>query len=267
MNSIELKMYDLLKDLKENYHVKGIKISFEDEGLSDVQAQIISSIAFKANVPVTLKIGGCEAKRDICAAKNLGVQKIVAPMIESVYALEKFVSSVLNIYDTDDLKEVKLAVNIETINGYNNLDEMLPSVSMSQISTIVMGRTDFVGSLRINKNEVNSDKIFEYANNIAQKCKHFNKHLFVGGNLNINSIDFFKRLNDAHLDGIETRNVIFSNQILNDEQIHAGIEKALEFELLWLENKVKHGQNQIKDDIKRMDNLKQRFFRIPKEEL
>ena len=76
MNTTEQKMYDFLVDLKKNHHIAGIKISFEDEGLTGELAQIISSIAFKAGVAVSMKIGGCEAKRDMHDAKVLGVDKI-----------------------------------------------------------------------------------------------------------------------------------------------------------------------------------------------
>ena len=260
MNILEQKMYTILKDLKDNHHLEGIKISFEDEGLTENQAQIISSIAFKCGVPVTLKIGGCEAKCDIRAAKNLGVQKVVAPMIETAYALEKFVKSVIDIYDFDELNDTKFAVNIETIQGYNNLDEMLTSPASNRIETIVMGRSDFVGSLKMNKSEVNSDKILSYAIEIAKKCKQHNKHLFVGGNLNANSISFFNQLNNVLLNGVETRNIIFNKEILNDPDAFNAIEKALEFELLWLEDKKRYGENLIKEDIARIDNLKERFI-------
>lgn len=76
MNTTELKMYDFLRDLKENHQIAGIKISYEDEGLTGELAQIISSIAFKAGVHVSVKIGGCEAKRDMHDAKVLGRIKL-----------------------------------------------------------------------------------------------------------------------------------------------------------------------------------------------
>ena len=54
MNSTELSMYNFLKDLKENHHIIGIKISYEDEGLTGELAQIISSIAFRQAFPFRL---------------------------------------------------------------------------------------------------------------------------------------------------------------------------------------------------------------------
>ena len=124
MNSIELKMYNLLKDLKENHHIIGIKISYEDEGLTGELSQIISSIAFKAGVAVSMKIGGCEAKRDMHDAKVLGADKIVAPMIETAYAMKKFVKAAKSVYTEAERNNTKFMINVETIGGYNNLVEM-----------------------------------------------------------------------------------------------------------------------------------------------
>ena len=156
MNTLETKMYDFLVDLKENHKISGIKISFEDEGLTGEMAQIITSIAFKAGVHVSMKIGGCEAKRDMHDAKVLGVDKIVAPMIETPYALKKFVEATHSIYSDDERQNTKFMVNIETIGGYNNLKEMMQIPEAKEILGITLGRVDFSGSLGKDRSFVNS---------------------------------------------------------------------------------------------------------------
>jgi hypothetical protein len=52
----------------------------------------------RAGVDVAIKIGGCEARRDLHDAKVLGAAKVVAPMIETPYSLKKFVEAVNIIY-------------------------------------------------------------------------------------------------------------------------------------------------------------------------
>ena len=101
MNKLERQMLDYLKQLKQ-HNISGIKISFEDEGLTGELAQIITSVSMRADVPVAIKIGGCEARRDLHDAKVLGADKIVAPMIETPYSLKKFVEAKNAVYHADE---------------------------------------------------------------------------------------------------------------------------------------------------------------------
>ena len=238
MNNTELEMYNTLVDLKENYNVCGIKISFEDEGLTGEMAQMISSIAFKAGVPVSMKIGGCEAKRDMYDAKVMGVDKIVAPMIETPYALKKFIEASHKIYSDDEWKNTKFMMNIETITGYNNLEKMLMLPEAKDIYGIVLGRVDFSGSLNKDRSFVNSPEMSEIANNMANLAKQYEKKLFIGGGVSFTSLDFFRALPQDVLASFETRNIIFdSRKALNNKDIEMGLAKAQGFELAWMKRK------------------------------
>ncbi len=238
MNNTELEMYNLLKDLKENHHIAGIKISFEDEGLTGELAQIISSVAYKAGVHVSMKIGGCEAKRDLYDAKVLGVDKVVAPMIESAYALKKFIGSVNTIYDEDERRNTKFFVNIETITGYNHLEEMLSQKEAEQLDGVVLGRVDFSGSLGKDRSFVNSAEMFEYASNMAALLQKHHKKMLIGGGVSGASLEFFAKLPTDTLISFETRNIIFDLQAsLKDPQIEQALTKAMGFELKWMQRK------------------------------
>ena len=50
------------------------------------------------NIDLSVKIGGCEAKRDIVDCIHVNCDSIVAPMIESNFALTKFLQS-LKVYN------------------------------------------------------------------------------------------------------------------------------------------------------------------------
>ncbi len=264
MNILERRMYDLLKEMKESYYLSGIKISFEDEGLNMDQAQTISSIAYKAGVGVSMKVGGAEAKRDIRDAKVLGADKIVAPMIESAYALKKFTDAVSKIYTEDEMNDAHFMVNIETITGYKNIESMLISPYAKKLSGFVLGRTDFVGSMGEKKSFVNSDAMFKIATDFANICKQANKQLFVGGNVNAESIDFFKGLKKIHLNGLETRNVIFNSDVLYSNDVRIAIEKALEFESLWLQAKDKNYETMLNEDKRRIEDIQSRLIQRQK---
>lgn len=90
MNALEHKMVETLIDLKENYHVIGIKAEFEAEGTRMEEALRLKEVVTKAGLDLTIKIGGGEAIKDMYDARSIGVKRIVAPMIETPYALKKF---------------------------------------------------------------------------------------------------------------------------------------------------------------------------------
>ena len=98
MNSNEKKLVKILEDLKENYGVFGIKAEFEAEGTRIEEGIRLKEIISAAGLGLTLKIGGCEAIRDMYDARIIGVDKIVAPMIETPFALKKFTESFLKVF-------------------------------------------------------------------------------------------------------------------------------------------------------------------------
>jgi uncharacterized protein YjaG (DUF416 family) len=81
-------MVDILNDLRENYNVIGVKCEFESEGTRLEEALRLKEVVTKASLELTIKIGGCEALKDMYDARIIGVENIVAPMIESSYALK-----------------------------------------------------------------------------------------------------------------------------------------------------------------------------------
>ena len=74
--------------------MSGVKLSLEDEGSTFEDLKIMSKITKSLNLNLNIKIGGCEAINDIIFCKSLRPKSIVAPMVESQYALRKFVESV-----------------------------------------------------------------------------------------------------------------------------------------------------------------------------
>ena len=115
MNLLEQRMVEQLKELREKHHVVGVKAEFEAEGTRLEEALRLKEVITKAGLDLTIKIGGCEALKDFYDARAIGVTHIVGPMIESAYALKKFLASARISYPKDEFDSIKFLVNIETI--------------------------------------------------------------------------------------------------------------------------------------------------------
>jgi len=213
-----------LKDLG----CSGIKISYEDEGALLNEMITMRYLTASVNLGLSVKIGGCEAKRDIVDCIDLGCDTIVAPMIESSFALKKFFNS-LNQYSYNKEK----GINLETINAYKCLDEL--ENEFKNLNFVTVGRVDFVGSLNKDRNFVNTDDMLEIVKNIFTKARNHNTKCYLGGAISIESQDFIRKLFQLNLlDKFETRYIIFDCHKINFEKFDELLYIANVFEIEWL---------------------------------
>lgn len=258
MNRVERNMVDMLKDLKENHSVVGVKAEFEAEGTRLEEAMRLKEVLEQASLGLTLKIGGCEAIRDMHEARVLGVSRIVAPMVESAYAVTKFIGAIKMAFPEDEREEIDFAINIETGLAYHNLDEILALPGIGALNGIVIGRTDMSRSLGLSKDHINCPQITEITGNILVKAKHAGLETAIGGGVSAQSIPIFLGFPDGSLDRYETRKVIFGcPAALRDPE--AGILKALQFELLWLKNKREFYGQIYQEDFARIEVIETRY--------
>lgn len=255
MNLLEKKMVDSLIDLKENYNVLSVKAEFEAEGTSLEEALWLKELTSKVGLEFSIKIGGCEAIKDMLEVKKINVNSLIAPMVESPYAMKKFVNATNSIFNNEEKQNINFLINIETVTGYNNLDNIISSKEFENITGIVLGRSDMIGSMKLNKQEINSDKIFIMANCISKKMEKLQKDFIIGGSVSTDSIPFFRKI--PYLTKFETRKIIFDAQkALKNKNINNGLLKAIEFELIWLKYKQDNYNNILEEDNKRFVMLK-----------
>lgn len=252
-------MVTLLKDLKENHHVTGVKAEFEAEGTRLEEALRLKEVLMKAGLGLTLKIGGCEAIRDMYEARVIGVARIVAPMIETPYALEKFLGAIDLAIPPDEKDDIAIAINIETESACANLDAMLKVADIKKLSGIVIGRTDLSRSLGMTAQDVNSDKTCSFAKTVIDKAKNLNLVIGIGGGVSAEALPFFRGLKEGHLDYYETRKVMFGCPGALGADAGTGILKALQFELYWLENKRDFYRLISAEDEQRIKTLESRY--------
>lgn len=265
MNNLERKMVDVLKDLKENHHVCGIKAEFEAEGTRMEEAMRLKEVITVAGLGLTMKIGGCEAIRDMYEARILGVDRVVAPMVETAYALKKYLKAVELVFPPEELEHIDISVNIETIIGCRNFDEMLQLPEIKTLNGVVMGRVDLTGSMGLGRDDINTDQVYDITSTLFDKAKAKGLECAVGGGVGKEALPFFRKLKAGTIDRYETRKIIFQCPgALNDDP-EKGILKAVGFELLWLKNKRDFYGRIFDEDKQRIVMLESRYKKLIEE--
>lgn len=266
MNLLEKKMVETLIDLRKNHYVIGVKAEFEAEGTRLEEALRLKEVVTRAGLDLTIKIGGCEAIKDMFDARIIGVNAIVAPMIETSYAMKKYVQATKFVFPEEERSDVKFLLNLETITGFNNMNDMVESPYFADLSGVVLGRVDMTGSMDMTREDINSEEIFNIAYVVASKMKQLNKELVIGGGVSAHSLPFFKRLPEGSLTRFETRKVIFDAQAaLKDPNADKGILKAVGFELMWLKNKREFYKTIFEEDAQRLLMLEARYKKLIEE--
>ena len=251
------KFVNYLKKLKK-YDAVAIKQSLEDEGASFDQLKIMRKITMKAGLQHNIKVGGCEAKTDIFFCEKLGVNGIVAPMVETGYALRKFLQII------SKNKKQKLYINLESIQAFKNIKDILRAKEFKKLTGVIIGRSDLAGSLNLDKTEVDSKKIYDLVFKLLKKLKKNKIITKMGGSLTPRSLEFVKKLYKNNLlDRVETRNIEIrlNNRVL--ENFKEIIIKVFYFELEWIKfnySREMNKKNKIKNDsLARIKELKKRI--------
>jgi 4-hydroxy-2-oxoheptanedioate aldolase len=255
MFGLEQKLFDQLVRLKEKYDLQGIKAEFEAEGSSFRDLVRLRRITDKLDISLYLKIGGVEALRDIKDSLEIGVDGLIAPMVESRFGLKKFIDGVASIYkDTD----IHLSINIETQQAVANLEEIL-KLGKGKIDNITIGRTDLSSSYFDSKIIPDSDFIFGLLEELGKKVSSSGMKMTVGGSLSKKSMERFGR--DAEkwpglIHRLETRKVIFPTKMILENK--NSIAEALRFEELYILSKKEISDLFMESETARLTRLKMR---------
>lgn len=259
MNTRESKCAKILSDMTDNDGLVGIKTSFEDEGATFSETVRLKQVCNEAKVKVTLKIGGPEAIRDLKDSLIIGVKGIVAPMVESPFALKKFITSVRNHIDADVLKTLQLNINIETIDAVKNIKAILDIPEVEFLYGVTVGRVDLVSSMNKDRNYVNSDEVYTHTKTVFSLVKERGLKACLGGAITMDSLSFLKRLHsEGLLDKFETRYAMFdpSTSLKN---LSVALSKGQMFEYEWLLSKSEGYARFANQDMNRIKMIQDRI--------
>ena len=231
----------------------GVKISYEDEGALLNEMITMRYLTAHVGLELSIKIGGCEAKRDIVDCIDIGCDTIVAPMVESSFALKKFFNS-LNQYGFVGKK----GFNLETINAYKCLDEL--SLEFNKLDFVTVGRVDFVGSLNKDRIFVNTNEMYNMVENIFQKTREKETKCYLGGAISIESKEFIgKLIQNNLLDRFETRYIIFDVSKIDFNKLDELLYIANVFEVEWLKYINKKYSLLANKDVQRIKMIEDRI--------
>jgi len=90
----------------------------------------------------------------------------------------------------------------------------------------VFGRVDYVSSLGMNRDTVNTDEVLSTVKNIHNKCKQSGLDFILGGAVSFDSIPFLQEVGSK----FETRKCIFDSS----SATVSTLTEAIIFELQWL---------------------------------
>ena len=260
MNKTERQMTEILRKGREAYGYAAVKAEVEAEGTRVEELLRLVEIAHAAGLELTVKIGGCEAIRDLLESKQIGVRYVVAPMVETPYALSKYIDAKQKIYNSDEALDTDFLFNMETITGYEHREAITDLAAGSPgVDGIVFGRVDFSGSMGVGRAGIESDEISVKVLEVSRLCKEKGLDFVVGGAVSIDALDNLHRFRDSYLTRFETRKVVFDAAALDSDCVRDGLLSAVHFELLWLINKREYYGAIHSEDAKRIDMLESRW--------
>jgi hypothetical protein len=257
MNSLESRLVNILGELKDRYHATGVKAGFEAEGTRAEEAQRLKDVAARAGLGLNVTVGGCVAVKDMLDAVALGSERVCAPMVETPYALKKFLAAVGLAYPRDLRKNVEFLIGLETETACHQFEAMLRLPEIDQLDGVVIGRADLTGSLGMTRDDVEGPEILSLSLRVAELAKARGMDVVIAGGVSAHSLPFLRAFPEGHLDRFETGKVVFgcSGALGNPEEAFL---KAVEFELLWLKNKKQFYGSIYSEDDARIQLLEHR---------
>ena len=243
-------LIDSMRRLKECYGVTHIKAEFEAEGSRKDELIMLREFIDVVGLGFIIKIGGCEAIHDLDQCKLLQATGVMAPMIETAFAMTKFRNAYEKVFGGDDV--VERIINAETITCVKNYDDIL-KIGQGFLTGVTVGRSDLSASMGIEKKDIECEEVFQVTRQIVDKSRNAGLVTNFGGGIGIESIPFIKAM-IPYIDRYETRKVVIAP---SDDTRHLKeeIREALHFELMYLEFKSEYYDGMAKEDGARMKRL------------
>ncbi|MDF3820588.1 aldolase [Leptospira sp. 96542] len=206
MESTVQSLRKTLAEMKANYAFVSLKTGTETEDMGEAEIALLGTIC-SGILPLSVKIGGPEARNDIRICQRLGVDGISAPMVESEYALKNFIATLKNLVQPHEFSHLNKAINLETITGYRNLLDIFDSPSFSDLQQVTAARSDLSASM---DKKPDDKEVTRVSKKIISEAKSRGKKTSVGGT--ITKSNFGLIANEIQPEFINSRHVMVDTE-------------------------------------------------------
>ncbi|NEQ76030.1 MAG: hypothetical protein F6K23_25125 [Okeania sp. SIO2C9] len=226
---LETKTLNIMVDeLYNSYGLRMFKAGSEWENMDLEEIAYLKQLG-SHDIPVLMKVGGVEARTEIRNLLEIGVESFLAPMVESEFALEKFVTIIKEICQKHH-KKPRLSMMIESIQTYNNLDIILNSPYFDELEMLVLGRWDLANSM--GTQNVDDPEVQEICKKIIDAVHKKGKSISVGGFVNPRTAISIK--NEFQADHLNTINFLLNIDKCQD--LSEGVRLMLNTEIAYYES-------------------------------
>ena len=200
------------------------KTGTEVEDMSFAEIALLRKLT-EGIVPLYVKIGGPEARTDMRNCLAVGVDGVIAPMIESGFALQKFITSLREVAGSDAYARIRKGINIETKTALANLDEIFASEFAQELDQVTAARSDLSDSLSCHPDD---PEVIGLCRRVVDYARYLDLETSIGGKIIPDTVG--NLLQELDTDMINTRHMVLACPLIGAEP-SAFVEKALGFEI------------------------------------
>jgi 4-hydroxy-2-oxoheptanedioate aldolase len=211
-----------------------MKGEFEAEGLTRVDVAAEALFAARKGLDYLVKISGAEAKGDVYYLADLGITSLVCPMIETPFAMEKYIEMLpKGAFE-------HIGVTIETVTAVNNIDAILTEGTL--LSEVTIGRTDLTASYK--GKSVESDHTIEMVKTVARAAKIKGLAVTMGGSISNQTYELLQNDQELRslLDFIETRKAVMTIESFLRPTV---LQQALKLEEILLRRRARESERTL----------------------
>lgn len=227
LNMLSERISNQMQDLIDVGFLLGMKVETESEGLPWQEISRLRVIAGIYKVPFFVKIGGVEAISDMAYAANLGVDELIAPMVETQFAALKFLESSLSTAPSVSGRRLL----VESVTGVRNLEQIL-DLAQGRISGVNFGRSDYATSLQLENHvayDTESTEVSVAISNAIFSARQSGFETTMGGKITHRSVALIGETFEHLPEKLETRRFVFDTQrAISDVLL---VQRLLELEL------------------------------------